>query len=89
MTDVTPRYDYFHQELNVGDSVIYGTTSEQPRGFDYGVIIRFTPKLVEVRCDSNPYRFYQDNRIHKVKADQLCKVDPELLTFKNLCKTNG
>lgn len=87
------RYDFFGQELQVGDTVIWGTTTGQPRGFDFGVICRFTPKMIEVQYfgrtgsawDKVEQKWLFDQPMtSKVYPDQLCKVDPELVTMKLL-----
>ena len=90
--------DYFGQELNIGDSVIYGTTTNEGRGFNIGIVVKFTPKKVTVedpmkkgmRWVRDPSQvsggFYAANQpiLSQCYPEQLCKVDPELLTIKIL-----
>lgn len=90
--------DFFGQELQVGDTVIYGTTSSQPRGFNAGIIIRFTTKKVEVenplkktgrwiKGHSHEHGGYWEKNLPEISQcypEQLCKIDPGLLTIKLL-----
>jgi hypothetical protein len=78
MTDI--RYDFFGQELAVGDTVIWGTTMGEGRGFEFGTVKVFTPKKVTV-TRANKDRWSNDCSCY---ANQLCKVDPELITMKLL-----
>ena len=99
MTGTTSRYDYFGQELEVGDSVIYGTTMSEGRGFNIGTVIKFTPKKVFVENPLKKGRLWVKDKSkeyggHWVAGpeqsqcypEQLCKVDPGLFTIKLLGK---
>jgi hypothetical protein len=77
MSDI--RYDFFGQELAIGDTVIWGTTMGEGRGFEFGTVDKFTPKKVTVKKAKQSY--YNEASCY---ANQLCKVDPELITMKLL-----
>lgn len=76
------RLDFFGQEINIGDTVIFGTTMGQGRGFEFGVVSKFTPKKIAVNCPAQKWR--QGSTTTSCYAEQLCKVDPELVTLKIL-----
>jgi hypothetical protein len=81
MSDI--RCDFFGQELAVGDTVIWGTAIGYGRGFEFGTISRFTPKKIEV---VTPIKKHWDGKPWSASCypEQLCKVDPELVTMKLL-----
>lgn len=89
MNDI--RYDFFGQEIQVGDTVIWGTSTNEGRGFNYGVVSEFKPKMVLVshvnkkgmkwnrQTESYDFDCMVQNLCY---AKQLCKIDSELVTLK-------
>lgn len=94
--------DYFGQELDVGDTVIWGTVTGEARGFNCGTVVKFNPKKIVVAdalkkhwrgtwVKDKTYAgggYWDSNlpQLYQCYPEQLCKVAPELLTIKLLMK---
>jgi hypothetical protein len=72
--------DFFGQELNIGDAVIYGTTMSQGRGFNLGEVIKFTPKKVTVRNILEP-SWNGEPVENSVYPQELLKAEQEQVTL--------
>lgn len=87
------RTDYFGQELNIDDTVVWSNKSTEARGFNFGTIVKFHPKMIEVlhatkktaRWNPAPRNWTFDCPTYvKLYPEQILKVDPELVTLKLL-----
>lgn len=73
--------DFLNQPLEIGDFVVYGTTTGTGRGLYYGEIVKFTPKMVRVKSYG---RVWKGTEL--MYPNDIVKVDAQLVTLKIMSK---
>ncbi len=76
-----PRKDLFGQELNIDDIVIYGTSTGTARGFEWGKIVKYTPKKIVVKKCGKKLSWGNQSQLY---PEQVVKIDPEMALLKVL-----